>query len=91
VLLTGLLLTVCSACFLIKPRTTSPGMAPPTIGWALPHQSPIKKIPYSWVLWGHFLNRGPLLSDSSSLCQFGICLGNTEFPVSLEVGLCFPK
>jgi hypothetical protein len=29
----------CSACFLIELRTTSPGMAPPTLGWALPHQS----------------------------------------------------
>jgi hypothetical protein len=27
----------CSACFLIEPKTTSPGMAPPTMGWALPH------------------------------------------------------
>ena len=26
----------CSACFLIAPRTTSPGMTPPTMGWALP-------------------------------------------------------
>jgi hypothetical protein len=35
VLLTGLLPLACSACFLIKPRTTIPGMAPPTMGWAL--------------------------------------------------------
>jgi hypothetical protein len=28
--LTGLLPLACSACFLIEPRTTSPGMAPPT-------------------------------------------------------------
>jgi hypothetical protein len=27
-----LLPLACSACFLIVPRTTSPGMAPPTIG-----------------------------------------------------------
>jgi hypothetical protein len=31
-LLTGLLPLACSACFLIEPRTTSPGMAPPTVG-----------------------------------------------------------
>jgi hypothetical protein len=31
-LLTGLLPLACSACFLIEPRTTSPGMAPPTTG-----------------------------------------------------------
>ena len=30
VLLTGLLPLACSACFLIEPRTTSPGMAPST-------------------------------------------------------------
>jgi hypothetical protein len=27
---------VCSSCFLIEPRTTCPGMAPPTMVWALP-------------------------------------------------------
>jgi hypothetical protein len=31
----GCYLLACSACFLIEPRTTSPGMAPLTIGWAL--------------------------------------------------------
>jgi hypothetical protein len=31
-------------------------MAPPTMGWTLPHQSLIKKIPYSQILWRHFLN-----------------------------------
>ena len=38
-------LLACSACFLIKPRTTSLGMAPPTVGWALLYQSPNKKMP----------------------------------------------
>jgi hypothetical protein len=33
VLLTGVFLMACSACFLIEPRTTSPGMAPPTMSW----------------------------------------------------------
>jgi hypothetical protein len=37
VLLTGFLPLACSACFLIEPRTTSPWMAPPTMGWILPH------------------------------------------------------
>jgi len=32
--LTGLLSL---ACFLIELRTTNTGMAPPTMGWALPH------------------------------------------------------
>jgi hypothetical protein len=31
-LLIGLLLLACSACFLIEPRTTSPEMVPPTMG-----------------------------------------------------------
>jgi hypothetical protein len=30
--LTGLLPLACSACFLIEPRTTSPGIGPPTMG-----------------------------------------------------------
>jgi hypothetical protein len=34
--LTALLPMACSACFLIEPRATSPDMAPPTIGVALP-------------------------------------------------------
>jgi hypothetical protein len=36
-LLTGSLPIAFSVCFLIEPRTTSPGMAPPTISWAFPH------------------------------------------------------
>jgi hypothetical protein len=32
----GCCLLVCSAYFLIEPRTTSPRMAPPTMGWAFP-------------------------------------------------------
>ena len=40
-LLTGLLPIACSACFLIQFRSTSPGMAPSTIGWTLPaHPQP---------------------------------------------------
>ena len=38
VLPTDLLLMVCSVCFLTEPRTTSPGMVPPTVGWALIQQ-----------------------------------------------------
>jgi hypothetical protein len=66
VLLTGLLLMTCSACFLIKPRTTSPtqnGLDPPHIS--------LKKcflgLPtYSLVLWRHFLDQGSFLSDDFS-------------------------
>jgi hypothetical protein len=48
-----------SACFLTEPRTTSPGMAPPTKGWALPHWSLTEKMPYSWISWWHFLKETP--------------------------------
>jgi hypothetical protein len=39
-----------------RSRTTNPGMAPPTMGMALPHQSLSKRVLYSWNLWRHFLN-----------------------------------
>ena len=32
----------------------SPRIAPPTMGRAIPHQSLIKKIPYSQIIWRHF-------------------------------------
>jgi hypothetical protein len=54
ILLTGLLLMAYSAYFLIEPRTTSAGMTPPTMDWAFPHQSLIKKmscrLTYSLIL-----------------------------------------
>jgi hypothetical protein len=34
-----------SACFIIHPKTTCPGVATSTVGWSLPHQSLIKKVP----------------------------------------------
>ena len=71
-LLPGLLSMACSACLLIEPRTTSPGMAPPTMGWALPHWSLIEEIPYNWISWRHFLNWGSLFYDDSSLCEVDI-------------------
>jgi hypothetical protein len=57
-LLTGLLPLAYSACSLIEPKTTSPGMAPPTMGlspWSL-----IEKMSYSWISWRHFPNWTPL-------------------------------
>jgi hypothetical protein len=44
VLPTSLFFMDFSACFFIKFRTTSPGMAPPTMDWIHLHQSFIKKI-----------------------------------------------
>ena len=45
--------------------------------WALPHQSLVKKRPYSWLLWRHSLST-EVLSDESSLCQVNIKLARTQ-------------
>lgn len=45
-LLTDLLIMVCTACLLIEPRITSPGVTLLTMSWAFPHQSLIKNMPY---------------------------------------------
>ena len=39
-----LVLMVCSTSFLIEPRTTSPEVISPTVGWGLLHQLPIKTV-----------------------------------------------
>jgi hypothetical protein len=47
-----------------RTKTTSPEMVPPTRGlspWSL-----IEKMPYSWILWRHFLNWSSFLCDNSS-------------------------
>jgi hypothetical protein len=66
-LFTGLLPLACSACSLIEPKTTSPGMVPPT--GALAPWSLIEKMPHSWISWRHFPNGSSFLCDNSSLCQ----------------------
>jgi len=71
----------CSACFLIEPRTSSPGVELLTMGWALPHQSLVKEMPYSWILWRHFLNLGFLFSDST-VCQVAIRVATTADPMT---------
>ena len=58
VLLTGLLPLVCSACFLIEPKTTSPEMAPPTMGPpTLDHQP--RKCPTARSHGGIFSREAP--------------------------------
>ena len=47
-----------------RTRDHSPGMAPFTMNWALPHWSLIEKMPYSWVSWKHCLNWGSFFDDS---------------------------
>ena len=76
---------LCLACFLIEPRSTSPWVEPPTMGWASPSQSLLKRIPYrpayNLILWRYFLNWVSLLSDDFSLWQFDIKLPRTLYVV----------
>lgn len=61
-----------SACFPIGSRTARPEVAPPTVGWALPHKSSTKKIYHRLghrpIWWGQFLSWVPL----SQMCRVGI-------------------
>lgn len=41
--------SLCSACFPLQSRNTKPGMSPPTLGWAHPHDSGIKKTSHRHV------------------------------------------
>ena len=61
-LLTGLLLIACSACCFIASKATSPGIAPPIVSWALPHQS-VREM-------HHRLVHRPVLCGSSFLSFF---------------------
>ena len=60
---------------LLESRTSSAGMAPPTLGGALFHQSLVKKTLYgagpqhSPIWWRHSLNQGFLSSGYYILCQ----------------------
>ena len=62
-----------SVFFLYKLRSTSPGTASSTMGFALPHQSLIKKIHhrlYLGPIWlEHLPNESFCIPRSSSLCQ----------------------
>ena len=63
-LLTGLLILPCSVCFLLYLMPTYPRIVPSTMDWAPPdpHQSLVKKMPHSWILWRCSLNWGSLYS-----------------------------
>lgn len=75
--LTGLLPMACLAHFVIESKTTSPGMEAPIIDWALLLQSLILKIPYSSILWKHFLTWRSFLSENSSFYQVERKLAST--------------
>jgi hypothetical protein len=69
-------------CFLIKSRTTRPRLLPPTMGWALPHQVLIKKMPYSRILWDKFsieFLSSPVTVTCVTLTQnYSICWCNSQ-------------
>jgi hypothetical protein len=64
-------------------------MAPPTMGWALPHQSLIKTIHYRHayrrILLKNFLNWDSLLSSDSSLFQVDIKLASTSTAANTQL------
>lgn len=82
VLFTGLFLMACSACYLVETRTTSPGIVPPIMGWALPHQSRRK-----WLTIGSY---GGISSIQvpSSLCQADIKQARTPSFSPFIFSLC---
>lgn len=78
----SLLFVACSGCL---PRTTSPGTAPPTVGWtfwALPRWSLMKKNALQLDFWSHFFHWDSLFLDDSSLYQVDIKLASTTDPLS---------
>ena len=62
----GLLKDSCLVNFLTRPRTTYPGMEPPTVDWALLQQSSIKKMPHRHghrpMVFKQYLSWGPLFT-----------------------------
>lgn len=48
-LFTSLLLMACSACYFIQHRSICPEVSLLVVGWSLPHQSLINKLPYRCV------------------------------------------
>lgn len=60
VMLTGLFRMACSACFLIPSRDHVPRDVLPTVNWALPNQSSVKKICHRPIWWAHSQLRFPL-------------------------------
>ena len=71
----GLLPIVYWACFFIQPSLPKPGIATPTVGRDIPHQSLIKTMPYKLaynnpVGWRHFcIIWGSLFLDDPGLCH----------------------
>lgn len=81
-LLTDLLSHDLFNLFFYTIQATSPGMPPPTVGWAFPYQSLTKKnvstdLPIAQSGRGIFLNLGFPFPDGCSLCQVWKYLAST--------------
>jgi hypothetical protein len=70
VLLIGLLFMASSAWFLIEHKHTVPEMAPATMGWGLPHQSLIKKLPRARSYGSIFSMAVPSSQITSACAEF---------------------
>lgn len=83
-LLVGLFLITCSASFLTAPKTISPKLAPATMSWVFPHQSPIRKMYHRLanrsVWWTYYFHLMFPIQNDSSLCQIYIKLALSESP-----------
>lgn len=55
-------------------------MAPPTIGWTLPHWSQNEKMPYSWIARRYFLSWSSFFWWLYSLCEVDIQNHPVQFP-----------
>lgn len=78
-----------STRLLKAPRTSSLGVAPPTMGWSLPHPL-LRKCPITCllsILWSQFLIWGSLNSDNYSFCQADMKFAGT-WSKPISKGLC---
>lgn len=82
----GLPLVAFPASFPLKPRTSSLGIATPTVGFKLPHLSLIKEMPYRLVCFYPSLQEAfSFFSDDDSLCQVDPKLASTpETPFAVQ-------
>jgi hypothetical protein len=90
-LLTGLLPLPCSVCFLIEPRTTSPGMVPPTRGlitnwWNAPQLDLMEVFPQLKCL---SLITPACVTLTHKTSQYRLCLLNLVWPRN-HCGMCLP-
>lgn len=71
------LLMACSGCFLRQPRTSSRGVAAPTVGWVLLH--PTKKMLKRLAIVQFYggISSFKVLLDDCSWCGFDMKLAST--------------